>query len=39
MVKRSGSSAYSTEDVKKMLDVTTKIRNKAIIHFMAFTGF
>ena len=26
MVKRSGSSAYSTDDVKKMLEVTTKIR-------------
>jgi len=38
MVKRSGSSAYSTEDVKKMLDVTTKIRNKAIIHFLSSTG-
>lgn len=37
-VKRSGSSAYTTEDVKKMLDVTSQIRNKAIIHFLASSG-
>jgi len=37
-VKRSGSSAYSTEDVKKMLDVSPQIRNKAIIHFLASSG-
>jgi len=37
-VKRSGSSAYSTEDVKKMLDATPQIRNKAIIHFLASSG-
>lgn len=38
MVKRSGSSAYSTNDVKRMLEVSTQIRNKAIIHFLASTG-
>jgi len=37
-IKRSGSSAYSTEDVKKMLDATPQIRNKAIIHFLASSG-
>jgi len=37
-VKRSGSSAYSTEDVKKMLDISPQIRNKAIIHFLASSG-
>jgi len=37
-IKRSGSSAYSTEDVKKMLDVTPQMRNKAIIHFLASPG-
>lgn len=37
-VKRSGSSAYSTEDVKKMLDASPQIRNKAIIHFLASSG-
>lgn len=37
-VKRSGSSAYSTEVVKKMLDVSPQIRNKAIIHFLASSG-
>ena len=38
MVKRSGSSAYSTEVVKKMLDISPQIRNKAIIHFLASSG-
>lgn len=38
MVKKSGNSAYSTADVKKMLDSTTILRNKAIIHFLASTG-
>lgn len=37
-IKRSGFSSYSTEDVKKMLDVSTSLRNIAIIHFFASTG-
>jgi integrase/recombinase XerD len=37
-VKRSGSSAYSTEDVKKMLDASPQLRNKSIIHFLASSG-
>lgn len=37
-VKRSGSSAYQTEDVKKMLDSTPQLRNKALIHFVASSG-
>jgi len=37
-VKRSGNSAYQTEDVKLMLEVTPQIRNKALIHFLASTG-
>ena len=37
-IKRSGDSAYQTKDVKRMLDVTAQIRNKAIIHFLASTG-
>jgi len=37
-VKRSGSSAYSTENIKKMLDVSPQMRNKAIIHFLASSG-
>ena len=37
-VKRSGSSAYLTQDIKKMLDVTKSLRNKAVIHFLASTG-
>lgn len=37
-VKRSGSSAYQTEDIKTMIDVTPQIRNKALIHFLASTG-
>jgi len=36
-IKRSGSFLYSTENVKKMLDVTKSLRNKAIIHFLAST--
>jgi len=38
MIKRSGSSAYQTSDVKRMLDATPQIRNKAVIHFLASTG-
>jgi len=37
-IKTSGSSAYSTEDIKKILDVTIQIRNKAIIHFISSSG-
>ena len=37
-IKSSGSSAYQTDDVKKMLEVTKQVRNKAIIHFFASTG-
>lgn len=37
-VKRSGSSAYSTDDVKRMLDASTQLRNKAVIHFLASSG-
>jgi integrase/recombinase XerD len=37
-VKRSGGSAYSTNDVKMMLDSTNELRSKAIIHFLASTG-
>ena len=38
MIKRSGSSAWLTKDVKRMLDVAQQIRNKAIIHFLASSG-
>lgn len=37
-VKRSGASAYQTADIQLMLNVTSQIRNKAIIHFLASTG-
>jgi len=37
-VKLTGQSAYSTEDVQKMLNVTTKLYNKALIHVLASTG-
>ena len=37
-IKISGSSAYTTEEVRKMLDCTNQLRNKAIIHFIASTG-
>jgi len=36
--KRSGSKAYTTEQVRKVLDFTPNIRNKAIIHFVAASG-
>jgi len=37
-VKKQGYKAWSTDDVKKMLDATKTLRNRAIIHFMASTG-
>ena len=37
-VKASGDSAWQTKDVQKMLDSTTSLKNKAIIHFLASTG-
>ena len=37
-IKPSGAQAYSTEDIQKMLSVTSQSRNKAIIHFEASTG-
>ena len=37
-VKPTGDSAYSTEDIKKMLDCTPNLRNRALIHFLASTG-
>jgi len=37
-VKKQGYKAWSTDDVKKMLNATKSLRNKAIIHFMASTG-
>jgi integrase/recombinase XerD len=36
--KRTGSKAYTTEHIAKMLEATTDLRNKAIIHFLASTG-
>jgi|APSaa5957512535_1039671.scaffolds.fasta_scaffold00674_2 site-specific recombinase XerD len=37
-IKRAGYNAWSTEQIKEMLEVNTTKRNKAIIHFMASTG-
>ncbi len=37
-VKKQGYKAWSTDDVRKMLDATKSLRNRAIIHFMASTG-
>jgi len=37
-VKATGDSAYSTEDVRKMLNCTPNLRNKTLIHFLASTG-
>jgi len=36
--KKSGQSAYSTEDIQLMLKHTAKIRNKVFIQFLASTG-
>jgi len=37
-IKTQGYKSWSTNDVKKMLDATKSLRNKAIIHFLASTG-
>ena len=36
--KRTGSKAYSTAQVRKLLEFETKIRNQAIIYFVAASG-
>ena len=36
--KKSGSKAYTTEQVRKILEFTPDLRNKAIIHFVAASG-
>ena len=36
--KKTGQSAYSTEDIQLMLKHTAKIRNKVFIHFLASTA-
>ena len=37
-IKRSGSSAYQTNDVNLMLEATPQLRNKALLHILASTG-
>ena len=37
-IKVSGASAYTTEEVRRMLECTNQPRNKAIIHFIASSG-
>ncbi|MGB6463485.1 MAG: site-specific integrase [Nitrosotalea sp.] len=37
-VAKSGKEAWTNNDIKKMLDSTTSLRNKAIIHLLASTG-
>lgn len=37
-IKSQGFKAWQTEDIQKMLDSTTSLRSKALIHFMASTG-
>ncbi|MDE1862010.1 MAG: site-specific integrase [Thaumarchaeota archaeon] len=37
-VKRTGGEAWSTQDIKKMLESTKSKREKALIHFLASTG-
>jgi len=36
--KKSGSKAYTTQQVRKILEFTPDLRNKAIIHFVAASG-
>ncbi|KFM19418.1 integrase family protein [Marine Group I thaumarchaeote SCGC AAA799-P11] len=36
--EQGGKLAYTTEEIKEMLSLTTKLRSKAIIHFFASTG-
>ncbi len=36
--KKSGRKAYTTEQVRKILEFTPDLRNKAIIHFIAASG-
>jgi len=37
-VKVSGERCWTTKEIQKMLQSTTNLRNKAIIHFLASTG-
>ena len=37
-IKKSGSEAWSTKDVQRMLSSTTSIKNQALIHFLASTA-
>jgi len=37
-VKRTGYKAWTTEQIRNMIDATNDIRNKAVIHFQASTG-
>jgi integrase len=37
-LKSLGGDAWNTEEVEKMLNLTSSLRNKAIIHFLASTG-
>ncbi len=38
LVKKSGYAAWQTEDVQTMLENTTSLRNKALVHLLASTG-
>src|SRR5437660_3658178 len=37
-LKSLGGDAWNTEEIQKMLNLTSSLRNKAIIHFLASTG-
>lgn len=37
-VKKSGHDPWTTKDIQKMLEVSTDIRSRALIHFVASTG-
>ena len=37
-IKSTGRKAYTSSDIKKILDLEPKKRNRAIIHFLASSG-
>ena len=37
--KLKGERPYTNEEIKKMLELTSSLRNKAVIHLIASTGY
>jgi len=38
LIKKTGREAWSTHEIQKMLQTTTNLKNKAVIHFLASSG-